>query len=175
VNATPRYPHRLRRLGEVWIDGGLPRYFITICVAERNNVLANDVVYSLLVVFLLGSPKRYRWWPKRFVVMPDHLHLIVQQGNNCVSLGQWIKAMKSFIRSSRGHCRPGDRTGRQELWRWQTGFFDHVLRNDESESEKWNYVLMNPVRAGLAERPEDWPYGSQIVYDENGPRLISST
>ena len=82
--------------------------------------------------------------------------------------------MKSFVRSSGVHCRPGDLTGRRLHWSWQAGYFDHVLRNDESEMEKWNYVLMNPVRARLVERAEDWPYGNEIIHDENGPRLLTS-
>lgn len=46
---------------------------------------------------------------------------------------------------------------------WQEGFFDHVLRNSESYSQKWEYVRMNPVRAGLCKKPEDWPYQGEIV------------
>ena len=45
---------------------------------------------------------------------------------------------------------------------WQDGFFDHLLRSGESYSEKWNYVRMNPVRARLVERPEDWPFAGEI-------------
>lgn len=46
---------------------------------------------------------------------------------------------------------------------WQDGFFDHVLRSSESYSEKWNYVRMNPVRAGLVNNAEDWPFsGGEI-------------
>jgi putative transposase len=41
---------------------------------------------------------------------------------------------------------------------WEEGFFDHLLRSDESMSEKWDYVVQNPVRAGLVKRAEDWPY-----------------
>jgi hypothetical protein len=46
---------------------------------------------------------------------------------------------------------------------WQEGFFDHVLRSSESYSEKWSYVRMNPVRAGLCAEPEQWPYQGEIV------------
>ena len=38
---------------------------------------------------------------------------------------------------------------------WQEGFFDHVLRSEESYAEKWEYVRLNPVRAGLCQRPEE--------------------
>jgi len=42
--------------------------------------------------------------------------------------------------------------------RWQTDFFDHRLRHDESFAEKAAYILANPVRAGLVTRWEDWPH-----------------
>ena len=47
---------------------------------------------------------------------------------------------------------------------WQPGFFDHVLRNDESYSQKREYVLKNPVRAGLVPRADDWPYQGEFVF-----------
>jgi len=46
---------------------------------------------------------------------------------------------------------------------WQPGFFDHVLRSDESYAEKWNYVKENPVRAGLVQIASEWLYQSEIV------------
>jgi putative transposase len=48
--------------------------------------------------------------------------------------------------------------------RWQPGFFDHLIRNEESYGEKWNYVRDNPVRAGLVTNAYDWPYKGEIVY-----------
>ncbi len=41
---------------------------------------------------------------------------------------------------------------------WQENFFDHRLRRDESGEQKWHYIHDNPVRAGLVEKPEDWPW-----------------
>ena len=46
---------------------------------------------------------------------------------------------------------------------WQEGFFDHVLRNEESYSEKWDCVRLNPVRAGYCAAPEEWAYQGEIV------------
>ncbi len=46
---------------------------------------------------------------------------------------------------------------------WQRGFFDHLLRNSDSYSEKWKYVEQNPVRAGLVADAEDWPFAGEIV------------
>ncbi|HEY9249738.1 MAG TPA: hypothetical protein VIO38_11420 [Rariglobus sp.] len=48
---------------------------------------------------------------------------------------------------------------------WQPKFFDHVLRTPESYAEKWSYVAQNPVRAGLASTPDDWPYAGHVHFD----------
>ena len=61
-------------------------------------------------------------------------------------------------------------------WRWQDGYHDHKFRTPESESRKWEYVCLNPVRYGLVNRPEEWPYGGEIFYDDaGGPRLVRGT
>ncbi len=41
---------------------------------------------------------------------------------------------------------------------WQRDFFDHRIRNDEERLKKADYILTNPVRKGLVETPEAWPY-----------------
>jgi hypothetical protein len=43
-------------------------------------------------------------------------------------------------------------------WRWQAGSFHHRIRSYEDYNEKLNYMQENPVKAGLVERMEDWPY-----------------
>ncbi len=46
---------------------------------------------------------------------------------------------------------------------WQDGFFDHLLRKGEKYSEMWDYMRMNPVRAGLTTCPEEWPYQGEVT------------
>jgi len=87
--------------------------------------------------------------------MPDHIHLFVS-GPYDFGLGRWIGALKQALGKSVVKNSPKDPI-------WQRGFFDHVLRSDESYSEKWDYVLENPVRAGFARNAEEWPYSGEIV------------
>ncbi len=47
---------------------------------------------------------------------------------------------------------------------WQKEFFDHILRSNESLSEKWEYIRDNPVRAELVKNVEDWPYQGHIHF-----------
>ncbi len=70
---------------------------------------------------------------------------------------------------SPGYGRAGGRQLQQTVFRgyapsiWQRGFFDHLLRNSDSYSQKWNYVEQNPVRAGLVRHADKWPYAGEIV------------
>ena len=64
----------------------------------------------------------------------------------------------------------------KRVWRWQDSYHDHKFRTPESESRKWEYVCLNPVRYGLVKRPEEWPFGGEIFYDDGGgPRLVRGT
>jgi REP element-mobilizing transposase RayT len=70
-------------------------------------------------------------------------------------LSEWMKSLKnSPSKTLRGMNIPAPH--------WQKGFFDHVMRSEESYSEKWLYVAENPVRKHLVARPEDWPYQGEI-------------
>lgn len=96
--------------------------------------------------------------------MPDHLHLFVAFGGdfeptivkrNLSPLSEWMKSLKNSISTTLRvmNVRPPH---------WQKGFFDHVMRSEESYSQKWLYVAENPMRAGLAVRPDAWPYQGEI-------------
>ncbi len=76
--------------------------------------------------------------------MPDHLHALVSFPQH-TEMGAVIAEWKKFAARS---------------WnlRWQEGFFDHRLRSDESARQKEEYIRQNPVRAGVVDKPEDWPY-----------------
>jgi hypothetical protein len=73
------------------------------------------------------------------------------------SVGRFEETSLPVMRS------PHDPIGRRALpHHWQRDFFDHRLRDDESFEEKAAYILNNPVRAGLVNRFEDWPYKIQL-------------
>ena len=91
----------------------------------------------------------------RYVIMPNHIHFFVSGSHDFV-LSDWMKGLKRCVSNAlRSDLGP---------FRWQPGFFDHLLRNDESYGEKWNYVRENPVRANLVTRADDWPHAGEIVY-----------
>ena len=90
------------------------------------------------------------------MIMPDHVHLFVR-GDRDFRLGPWIGALKQVLAKAGVLSRAKGQV-------WEEGFFDHVLRSNESYSQKWNYVRENPVRAGLVKSAADWPSQGEIVY-----------
>ena len=90
-----------------------------------------------------------------YTIMPDHIHLFVWLNHNSCGLKRWIKGLKRAL-SEKLNCR------QIKLPHWQESFFDHLIRNGESYIDKCEYVRLNPVRAGLVEKPEDWPYNGKI-------------
>ena len=146
-----RRPLRLQRI----LATG-PLYFVTFCTHERQRFLANDEVHTAFVLFAKRAKDNLNVAVGRYVIMPDHVHLFVR-GDYNFRLGPWIGALKQALAKAGMLSRAKGQI-------WEEGFFDHVLRSNESYSQKWNHVRENPVRAGLVKSAADWPYQGEIVY-----------
>jgi len=88
--------------------------------------------------------------------MPDHIHLFVSGALN-FDLGFLIRGLKRIVAAAI--------TGGRGIW--QRGFVDHVIRNSESYSQKWDYVRENPVRASLVLRADERPFQGEVVRIEH--------
>ncbi|XAM00891.1 transposase [Phycisphaeraceae bacterium D3-23] len=122
-------------------------YFITfrliageMAPAERQVVL--DHIDS-------GDPKFYRLWAA--VVMPDHVHLLLRL-NPGVALPRVMKGIKGVsakrvndLRQTHGSL-------------WQDESYDRIMRDTDEGMEKAEYLLANPVRAGLVEAGGSYPF-----------------
>jgi len=137
-----------------WIFGHNPLFFVTFCTFERRKLLASDAAHAAFVAFALQANSQHNIAVARYVIMPDHVHLFAHGPDN-FHLGPWVGLLKQAL-AKRIAVK-----GTSPIW--QRGFFDHVLRNDESYGHKWNYVRENPVRAGLVTNAEDWPYSGEIL------------
>ena len=149
--------YRLTRLG--WVYTETPVYFLTAVTHERRKILADADTHEAFRGFCTAAHDR-GVLVGRYVLMPDHLHVFVCIPPGTMGLSAWMKALKNSL---------------SKHWRelgivtphWQKGFFDHLLRSEESHTEKWKYVRENPVRAGLCPTAEEWPFAGQIMPDVN--------
>ena len=147
------FPRRPPRLAFVF-QRFSPLYFVTFVTGNRKPWLATRAVHEAFLAFAKIAESSNHAFVGRYVIMPDHIHLLVRGGTDFV-LGRWVGALKRCL--ARASCRI-EQVRQHSSRLWQEGFFDHLIRNNESLDEKWVYVRENPVRAGLVQRWEDWPY-----------------
>jgi putative transposase len=112
----------------------------------RRPEIAHCVVTNLLD----GAGNRYEL--HSFVVMPNHVHLLLSPWVELAAITRYMKG-----RSSRQANILLSRTG---LPFWQDESFDHWIRHPRQFDRVRVYIERDPVRAGLVERPEQWPYSS---------------
>lgn len=146
------FMERLRRLERLHNDN--PVYFVTFCTESRKAILDNETVHNAFLSFCREALSR-NIFVGRYILMPDHIHLFVKLPPPSENLSAWIKSFKNSL----SKCL---RAGNVAAPHWQKGFFDHVLRSDESYSAKWLYVVENSVRASLAKSWTEWPFQGEI-------------
>jgi putative transposase len=140
---------RPRRLDLIYVSQ--PLYFVTFTTRDRRAIPSLDDAQLALHRYGHCGIDKFNVALGCYVIMPDHVHLFVR-GDGNFALSPWIGGLKRAMS-----------VALKSPHRWQPGFFDHILRNDESYAEKWNYVRDNPVRAGLVKVADDWVYQGEIV------------
>ena len=144
----------LGRLAEYWLD--YPIILITSCTFDRHRGLAVEPLHAICREVWASSESLYGWLVGRYVLMPDHVHFFCAPRGDLCKLDKFVGKWKEWT------AKFAHRRCNADVPFWQTEFFDHVLRSSESYEQKWDYVRNNPVRAGLVERPEDWPFQGEI-------------
>ena len=120
-------------------------YFITICCLPRGvNQLAIPSIWDSIVETIQLREEKGDIAARLFLAMPDHLHGLFSFPGK--------RSMEGMITNIKGWL------AKQHGIAWQRGFFDHRLRGWESAAEKARYIRENPVRAGLVERYDQWPF-----------------
>ena len=151
---------RPHRLDLIYINQ--PLYFVTFATRDRKRIPSLDVAQAALEQYAHRAIENFNVALGRYVIMPDHVHLFVRGGRD-FTLSSWIGGLKRAMCVALLKETPATRLPTQRTALWQPGFFDHILRTDESYGETWNYVRENPVRAGLVKNAGDWPYQGEIV------------
>ncbi len=150
------------RLPVIFQSYDAPLYFVTFNTLLKRPLLGSDAVHAAFRTYAEAGLK-FNVATGRYVIMPDHVHVFARIGRD-MTLRRWAGGLKQCLGRKLvelGHD-PTTIPGAKLRSFWQPGFFDHLLRHDESYSQKWDYIWHNPVRAGLVARPEDWPYQGEV-------------
>ena len=125
-------------------------YFVTIVAAERRLIFKDERVALATVNCLFELKQNMLFNLYVYCLMPDHFHALIGIGASNKTLSAICAAFKSL--STRAYWQW------YEGKLWQRQFFDHIIRNETDFFETRDYIRLNPVRKGLVETWEQWPY-----------------
>jgi putative transposase len=176
--------------------GGRDLHFLTFSCYQRQPLFASAARCDLFQEVLERVRRRYRLVILGYVVMPEHVHLLVSEPQR-ETLSTAIQALKlGFVQ----RLKLADESGAAppmsrkigETWGtpvcssrgaagpirfWQARFYDFNVWTEKKRIEKLRYIHRNPVKRGLVESPEQWRWSSYRWYlcREVGPVRISDT
>jgi putative transposase len=136
---------------------GIPRtFFVTTRTAAGKSLFQTERMTDLFVEVLRASMRSKRTNIHDFVVMPNHIHILMTLPGE-VSVEKAMQLIKGGF-SFRANKELGFRG---EVW--QRGFSDVRIVDDESFEKHRAYIDNNPVKAGLANSPEEYRGGSAFL------------
>ncbi|MGD0913838.1 MAG: transposase [Terracidiphilus sp.] len=123
-------------------------HFLTFSCYHPLPYLASPQAKDLFESALEQIRRKYRFVVAGYVVMPEHVHLLLNEPARS-SLDNVMKALKLSV-SLRSKERPF----------WQIRYYDFNVFTDKKRIEKLRYMHRNPVVRGLVAKPEDWRWSS---------------
>ena len=133
------------------------RYFFVSVRLLKQRARLQDTDFRLMALALNRVRRQHPFYLTAWVFLPDHGHAICAPVYP-LTISRVMKSAKtsSTILINRRRAERG------ELW--QARFFDRALRTVKEYNEKVEYIHLNPVRAGLVQRAEEWPWSSAREY-----------
>ena len=128
-------------------------YFVTFSIWQRRRLFTIEPYVRLFLKTLYGYRRQGRFELHAFVVMPEHVHLLLTPATD-ITLERSIQ----FIKGGYSHALGVELGRKGEVW--QRGFTDHRIRDGEDFNVHCNYIHDNPVKRGLVESASDYRYCS---------------
>jgi putative transposase len=124
--------------------------------SERNAGLLIDVLRSLV------SEKAFELHD--FVIMPDHVHLLITVGT-----GMTVEKAMQLVKGRFSYRLKKEFGDLGEVW--QRGFSELHVLNSQSFTQHRTYIAMNPVKAGLAMAPGEYPFCHEYLVNQKASKL----
>jgi putative transposase len=125
-------------------------HFLTFSCYCRRPLLASSEAKRVFEVALERARRHYQFWVSGYVIMPEHVHLLISKSER-ETLAKALQALKQSV--SRQLIEQGKHF-------WHTRYCDFNVWSRMKRIEKLRYMHRNPVKRGLVEQPEDWPWSS---------------
>ena len=165
-------PHGLYR-----IHNSGQAHFITFSCYRRQPFFLDARTYDLFPVCLERMRQHFQMLVYGFVVMPEHVHLLLSEPEKR-TLADAVHFLKlSFtkrLRSQVSAQKTGANLGHGSSGSfWQRRYYDRNVRDHREFVAALKYIHRNPVKRGLVEKPEDWPWSSYRHYALDEPGIVT--
>src|SRR5438094_6257747 len=170
-----------RGLKRYYGTGGM--HFITWSCYRRQPLLDPTARKDLLLAVLELMRHRYRFVVIGYVVMPEHVHLLIGEPERANPSAVMQAVKQGFARRLLRRLRTRSDERQCSLWSrdadethvWQRRFYDFVVWSERKRIEKLLYMHHNPVKRGVVLQPEQWRWSSfrYYAYAERGPVLVN--
>ncbi len=123
-------------------------HFVTFSCYRRQPYLGTPSARDLFEHSLETMRIRYRFFVSGYVVMPEHVHILISEPKKAV-LSKALQALKLSVAVQR-----------MERPFWQARYYDFNVYTERKRVEKLKYMHHNPVTRGLVEETDQWPWSS---------------
>ena len=127
-------------------------YHITSRGNDKKAVFKDDHDRETFLRILAHINKRYHWFCHAYCLMDNHYHLLIETPDGNLSLG--MRQLNGVYTQARN--KRYNKTGHLFQGRYKA----ILIQKDTHLLEVCRYVVLNPLRAGMVERPEDWAWSS---------------
>ena len=135
-------------------------YFFTLTLKDRRSDLLVRHV-ALLREALRRVKQRKPFELLAVVILPDHLHLLIQLPEGDSNYSARLRDFKAlFVKSLRAAGEPIGLDVRGGADIWQSRFWEHAIRDERDLANHIDYIHFNPVKHGIVRHVVDWPYSS---------------
>jgi len=136
-------------------------YMVTGSTLHKKPLLNADMKRANFCETLMERAHILGWTLHAWAVMTEHYHFIAQSPNNALSLKMLVQGVHSV---NAKFVNRMDNTPGRRVW---YNYWDTCLRNEASYCARMNYVLLNPVKHGLVENPQEYPFSSYKYFVES--------
>ncbi|MDO9619471.1 MAG: transposase [Pseudomonas sp.] len=143
-------------------------YFFTLTLKDRRSDLLVRHI-DLLRDALRQVKRRRPFTLSAVVVMPDHVHLLLQLPETDTNYSARLRDFKMlFVKALRAAGEPIRSGVRGDAGIWQARFWEHTIRDERDLAAHIDYIHFNSVKHGHVSRAVDWPYSSFHRYVRQG-------
>ncbi|GAB5443979.1 MAG: transposase [Fuerstiella sp.] len=147
-----------------FVAGGC--FFLTLVTYNRRPILVSDPARRFLRESIAMVRRRWAFQIVATVLLPDHIHLLMQLPPADSNYSTRIKRIKEeFTLRWRAQSLPEPKVteaqrAKGERGIWQSRFFEHTVKDEDDLKRCVDYVHWNPVKHQLVNRVRDWKWSS---------------